>query len=97
MVNDRNKLFAAEIRRPQESKKIPTDYLINDRVEDPNRKNSRTKLHISSRTQLLSAGPTAFRAGNKGCRGQLLIPSAIYEDCRKRRRKNISIALIDYH
>jgi len=53
MVNDRNNLFAAKIRRLEGSQQLPTDYLVNNRVEDPNRNNSRTKLHTSSRIQLI--------------------------------------------
>jgi len=33
--------------------------------------------------------------GSKGCKDQLMISKAIYEDCR-RRNKNLSIAWIDY-
>jgi hypothetical protein len=33
--------------------------------------------------------------GSKGCKDKLIVSSAIYEDCR-RRKKNLSIAWIDY-
>jgi len=44
---------------------------------------------------LLPAEQEGCHPGNKGCKDQLMISKAIYEECR-RRNKNLSIAWIDY-
>jgi hypothetical protein len=44
---------------------------------------------------LLPAEQKGCHPGSKGCKDQLMISRAIYEDCR-RRNKNLSIAWIDY-
>jgi hypothetical protein len=44
---------------------------------------------------LLTAEQKGCHPGSKGCKDQLMIPKAIYEDC-KRRKKNLSIAWMDY-
>jgi len=44
---------------------------------------------------LLPAEQKGCHPGSKGCKDQLMISKAIYEDCR-RRNKNLSIAWIDY-
>ena len=44
---------------------------------------------------MLPAEQKGYHPGSKGCKGQLLVTKARYEDCR-RRNKNLSIAWIDY-
>ena len=44
---------------------------------------------------LLPAEEKGCRPGSKGCKDQLMISNAIYEDCRKR-NKNLIISWIDY-
>ena len=44
---------------------------------------------------LLPAGQKVCHPGSKGCKDQLMISNAIYEDCT-RRNKNSSKAWIDY-
>ena len=46
-------------------------------------------------TYLLPAERKGCHPGSKGCKDQLIISKAIYEDCR-RRNKSLSIAWIDY-
>ena len=45
--------------------------------------------------RLLPAEEKGCHPGSKGCKDQLMISKAIYEECR-RRNKNLSIARIDY-
>jgi len=45
--------------------------------------------------RLLPAEVKGCHSGSKGCKDQLMISKAIYEECR-RRNKNLSIAWIDY-
>jgi hypothetical protein len=52
MANSRNKLFAIKIRRQQRSQKLPTHYVNNNHVPDPNRNNSQKNLHTSRRAGL---------------------------------------------
>jgi len=47
--------------------------------------------HLEEQSLLL-AEPEGCHPRNKGCKDQLMISKAIYEDCR-RRNKNISISL----
>jgi len=49
----------------------------------------------SEEQSLLPAEQKVFHPGSKGCKDQLMISKAIYEDCR-RRNKSLSIAWIDY-
>ena len=44
---------------------------------------------------LLSKEQKGGHSGSKGCKDQLMISKAIYEDCR-RRNKNLSMSWIDY-
>jgi hypothetical protein len=46
-------------------------------------------------TNLLPAEQKGNHSGNRGCKDQLLISKAIFEDSKKR-KKNLSIAWIDY-
>jgi len=53
---------------------------------------------ISTRLEeqsLLPEEQKGCRPGSKGCKDQLIISKALYEDCTKR-NKNLSIAWIDY-
>jgi len=54
----------------------------------------RISTHLEEQS-LLSAEQKECHPGSKGCKDQLMISKAIYEDCR-RRNKNLSIAWIDY-
>jgi hypothetical protein len=54
----------------------------------------RISTHLEEQS-LLPAEHNGCHLGSKGCKDQLLISKAIYEDCR-RRNKNLSIAWIDY-
>jgi len=57
-----------------------------------------TAKRISTHLEEQSLRPTEQKGchpGSKGCKDQLTISKAIYEDCR-RRNKNLSIAWIDY-
>jgi len=44
---------------------------------------------------LLPAEQKGCYLGSRGCKDQLMLSKAIYEDC-KRRNKNLSVAWIDY-
>jgi len=54
----------------------------------------RISTHLEEQS-LLPAEQKGCHPGSKGCKDQLVISKAIYEDCR-RRNKNLSIAWIDY-
>jgi hypothetical protein len=54
----------------------------------------RISTHLEEH-DLLPAGQKGCHPGSKGCKDQLMISKAIYEDC-KRRKKNLGIAWIDY-
>jgi len=54
----------------------------------------RISTHLEEQS-LLPAVQKGCLPGSKGCKDQLTISKAIYEDCR-RRNKNLSIAWIDY-
>jgi len=69
--------------------------MLNDHVQNPNRNNSqKISTHLEEQS-LLPAEQKGYHPGSKGCKNQLMISEAIYEDCR-RRNKNLSIAWIDY-
>jgi hypothetical protein len=54
----------------------------------------RISTHLEEQS-LLPAEQKGCHRGSKGCKDQLIISKAIYEDYR-RRNKNLSIAWIDY-
>jgi len=54
----------------------------------------RFSTHLEEQS-LLPAEQKGCHPGSKGCKDQLMISKAIYEDCRGR-NKNLSIACIDY-
>jgi len=54
----------------------------------------RISTHLEEQ-RLLPTEQKGCHSGSKGCKDQLMISKAIYEDCR-RRNKNVSIAWIDY-
>jgi hypothetical protein len=54
----------------------------------------RISTHLEEQS-LLPAEKKGCHPGSKGCKDQLMISKAIYENCR-RRNKNLSIAWIDY-
>ena len=54
----------------------------------------RISTHLEEQS-LLPAEQKGCRPGSKGCKDQLMISKAIYEDCR-RRNKNLSIAWTDH-
>ena len=54
----------------------------------------RISTHLEEHN-LLPAGQKGCHAGNKGCKAEIMISKAIYQDC-KRKNKNLSIAWIDY-
>ena len=54
----------------------------------------RISTHLEEQS-LLPEEQKGCHPGSKGCKDQLIISKAIYEDCR-RRNENLSIALIDY-
>jgi hypothetical protein len=54
----------------------------------------RISTHFEEQS-LLPAEQKGCHPGSKGCKDQLMISKAIYEDC-SRRNKNLSIAWIDY-
>jgi len=54
----------------------------------------RISAHLEEQS-LLPAEQKGCHPGSKGCKDQLMISKAIYEDCR-RRNKNLHIAWIDY-
>jgi hypothetical protein len=45
--------------------------------------------------KLLPAEQKGCQPGSKGCKDQLMISKAIFEDCR-RKKKNLNMAWIDY-
>jgi hypothetical protein len=53
----------------------------------------RISKHLEEQS-LLPAEQKGCHPGSKGCKDQLMISKAIYEDCRT--NKNLSIAWIDY-
>ena len=54
----------------------------------------RISIHLEGQS-LLPAEQKECHPGNKVCKDQLMISKAVYEDC-KRRKKNLSVAWIDY-
>jgi hypothetical protein len=69
--------------------------MLNDHVQNPNRNIAkRISTHLEEHS-LLPAGQKGCHPGSKGCKDQLTISKAIYEDCR-RRNKNLSMTWIDY-
>jgi hypothetical protein len=54
----------------------------------------RISTHLEEQN-LLPAEKKGCHPGSKGCTDQLMLSKAIYEDCR-RRKKNLSIAWVDY-
>ena len=52
----------------------------------------RISTHLEEQS-LLPAEQKGCHPGSKGCKDQLMISKAIYEDC-KRRNKNLSIVLL---
>jgi len=54
----------------------------------------RISTHLEEQS-LLPPEQKGCHPGSKGCKDQLMISKAIYEDCR-RRNKNLSVASIDY-
>jgi len=54
----------------------------------------RISTHLEEQS-LLPAEQKEYHPGSKGCKDQLIISKAIYEDCR-RGNKNLSIDWIDY-
>ena len=54
----------------------------------------RISTHLEEQS-LLPAEQVGCHPGRIGCKDQLMMSKAIYEDCR-RRNKNLSIAWIDY-
>jgi hypothetical protein len=94
MVNGRNNLFAAKIRRQQEVRNYrPVTCFTTVYKTLTGITAGRISTHLQEHS-LFSAGETACRPGSKGCRGQLMISKAIYKDCRKRRTNYVSIDLI---
>jgi hypothetical protein len=69
--------------------------MFNDHVQNPNRNNSQKNLHTFGRAEFASAELKGCQPESIGCKDQLMISKAIYEDCR-RRNKNLSTAWIDY-
>ena len=70
--------------------------MLNNHVQNPNRNNSQKNFHTFGRAELTtSRSKNGCHPGSKCCKNQLIIPKAIYEDC-KRRNKNLSVAWIDY-
>ena len=55
----------------------------------------RISTHLEEQN-LLPAEQRGCHLGSKGCKDQLIISKAIYEECT-RRNKKLSIAWIDYH
>jgi hypothetical protein len=55
---------------------------------------TRISTHLEEQS-LLPAQQKRCHPGSEGCKDLLMIPKAIYKDCR-RRNKNLSIAWIDY-
>jgi hypothetical protein len=95
MANCRNKLFAIKSRRRQRSQKLPTHYVNNNYVPDPNGNNSQKNFYNLEEQDLLPAKQKGVSPGNKGCKDQLNILKAIYEDC-KWRNGNLSVSCTDY-
>jgi len=69
--------------------------MLNNLVQTPKRKISQKNLHKYGRAELTTSKQRGHHPGSKGCKDQLMISKAIYEDCR-RRNKNLSIAQTDY-
>jgi len=91
MADHRNNLFDTKIRRQQGSQKLPTHYMLNTIYKTLTRIIAkRISTHLEEQS-LLPAEKKGCHPGRKGCKDQLMISKAIYEDCR-RRNKNLSIA-----
>jgi hypothetical protein len=69
--------------------------VLNNHTQNPNRNKIQKNFHNLEEKYLLPARQKGCHPGSKGCKDQLRISKAIYEDC-KRRNKNLSIAWIDY-
>jgi hypothetical protein len=68
--------------------------MLNDHVQNPNRIAKKISTHLEEQS-LLPAEQKGHQPRSKGCKDQLMISEATYEDCR-RRNKNLSIAWIDH-
>jgi len=52
IIINRNNIFDTKIRRQQGRQKLTAHYLLNDRVQNPNRNNSQKNLHTFGRAEL---------------------------------------------
>ena len=55
LTNYRRNLFDTKIRRQQGSYKLPTHYMFNDHVQNPNRNNSQKNLHTFGRAEFATS------------------------------------------
>jgi len=73
MADHRNNLFVTKIRKYQGSRKLPTNYMLNDHVQNPNRNNRLKFLHTFGRAELTISFANEFRLGSFGFKDQLMI------------------------
>jgi len=74
------------IKRQQGSQKLPTYSMLDDHLQDPNRHDSQWNILTSEEHSLLPAEQTGCHLGSKGCKVQLIISKAMYEDCKSRKK-----------
>jgi len=66
----------------------------NNHVQNPYWNNSQKNFHTFGRAELTTRTAKGCHPGSKGCKDELLISKAIYEDCN-RTNKNLSIDQTD--
>jgi hypothetical protein len=95
LANDKNKVFANKIIKEKGRQEVPIDYVLNNHAKSPTGIIASKMSTLLEELNLLPAQQKVCHAGSKCCKDQLIISTAIYEDC-KRRNKNLSIIWKDH-
>lgn len=66
--------------REQESQEPPNHYMLNNHVQNRNKKNSQNNFHTSGRTKLITTRAKTMSPGSNDCKDQLIVSKAIHED-----------------
>jgi len=71
LANHRNNLFATKIRRQQGSQQLPTHYMLNNHVQNPDRNNSHKNFHTFERAELTTSGAKRMSPWNWRLQGSI--------------------------
>jgi hypothetical protein len=55
LADHKNNLFDTKIRRQQGSQKLPTRYMLNDHVQNSERKNNQKNFHTFGRAEITTS------------------------------------------